>query len=96
MTRTLLAAIFLTLFSQTAWADVGVCRLHSQFKDHNCQEGDSLRYITTDPEFSWLEDAAWRYCNMDKEVIMTVRRPVQTATVGSLVCVYQYKVQRAE
>ncbi len=96
MTRTLFTAIFLTLFSQTAWANVSTCIVDSEFRNHNCQDGDHLRYVTQSSEFSFLEEAAYRYCDLDKEVIMTVRQPTKTKSAGNLICVFQNKVPRPE
>jgi hypothetical protein len=93
MTRTLLAAIFLTLCSRTAWAKVGYCEV-SKWQEHNCKEGDTLRFQTTDPQNSLLEVVAWRFCNLGQELILTERQPVKGANWKNLVCVFQDKTQR--
>jgi len=93
MTRTLLTAIFLTLFSQTAWGNVGYCEVTKWFK-HNCKAGDTLKFQTTNPQNSLLEAVAWQFCNLERELILTERQPVKGANWGNLICVFQNKAQR--
>jgi len=93
MTRTLLTAILITLFSHTAWAEVGYCEV-SKWHKHNCKEGDTLMFQTTDPQNGLLEVVAWRFCNLGQELILTERQPFKGANWGNLVCVFQDKTQR--
>lgn len=97
MTRTLLTAIFLTLFSQTAWSEAGMCRL-LKFKEFEskCEEGDSLHWLGSN---GLKPQVVLNYCNLDKQVFQWQHDYVSPPTHGDqtfseIICVYQKKVDR--
>lgn len=73
-------------------AEIGYCNANDQNWTTNCQEGDTLSYVSH--QFGMAESVIHKYCNFDKQIVISKYNPAKELEVSNITCVFQKKVGR--